>query len=105
MEQENPEEDIGKRLIISGEWVGEITEVTLRKVALYGLPYTAIATIKIVDGKAHVINVLNAADEQLTRKDFKAIKKIIAELGTITINFRRYKVSSVCDKSTEGNTV
>jgi len=92
-QQTAPEEDVSKRLIIEGEWMAEIVELTLRKVPLYGLPYTAVATVKIVDGKAHVINLLSKEGTKMGRKDVAAVRKIIEKLGVITINFRRYQVS------------
>ena len=92
-QRQSPEEDVSKRLIHEGEWIAEIVELTLRKVPLYGMPYQAVATVKIVDGKSHIVNLLSKEGTKMGKKDVRAVRSILAKLGVITINFRRYEVS------------
>jgi hypothetical protein len=70
-----------------GQWAWDVTEVTLRKTPAYGLPYTAICTVKIVDKEVHVVGLLSK--EGLTRVDLISINKIVKSLGYDTYSYKR----------------
>ena len=62
-----------------GEWWWEVTEVTLRKTPKYGLPYTAIGTLKIVDKEVHIVGLLSK--DTITKKDLSSLNNVVRKLG------------------------
>ena len=74
----------------SGEFIFEVVQVRILKVGkdgVYGDPYTAIATINIIDGKAHI----NSAIGEFTRKCFRTIFNYVKSKGIKVINYKRIK--------------
>ena len=61
------------------KWISEVKEVRLIKVDKYGEPYTAIVTIKIVNGQCNVESLLSI--NKLTRKDIMRIQQEVVNLG------------------------
>ena len=89
------------KVVKDGEWLFEVKTVIARKVGkdgVYGDEYTAIATIDIIDGKAHI----NSAIGQFTRKCFRTIFNYIKSRGIKAINYKRIK--NLKDKPNKVNT-
>lgn len=78
------------KVIKSGEWIFEVTAIRALKVGdkgVYGDSYDAIATINIIDGKAHI----NSAIGDFTRKCFRTIFNYVKSRGIKAINYKRMK--------------
>ena len=89
------------KVVKIGEWLFEVKTVRALKVGkdgVYGDEYTAIATIDIIDGKAHI----NSAIGQFTRKCFRTIFNYIKSRGIKAINYKRIK--NLKDKPNKVNT-
>ena len=70
-----------------GSWCWEVTEVILRKTDVHGNPYSAVATLKIIDGVPHVIGLLSTVG--FNRKDHRDLEKIIRSFGYTEVRFVR----------------
>jgi hypothetical protein len=70
-----------------GSWCAEITEMVLRKTPAYGLPYTAICTLKIVDKEVHVVGLLSM--DKITKKDWSSLNDVVRELGYETFTYTK----------------
>jgi hypothetical protein len=69
-----------------GEWVWEVTEVVMRKALAYGLPYSGICTIKIVNREVFVTGLLT--NGKIHKSDLTALTSIVKELGFDTFTYK-----------------
>lgn len=73
----------------SDNWLFEIKAVRAIKCQQYGNSYSAIATISIVDGEAHVEGLLSK--EGLNAKDSAEIETYLMSIGFKSYQYSRYK--------------
>ncbi len=73
-----------------GAWVFEVTGITARKVQKYGDEYSAIATIKIVNGQLHIEGLLNNGPD-LNKSDYLSLYKLLRHCGLSEITYTRFK--------------
>lgn len=76
--------------ITAGEnWLFEIKAVRAIKCKKYGDSYSAIASISIVDGEAHVESLF--AKEKLSAQDGAEIEAYLKKIGFTQYFYSRYK--------------
>jgi hypothetical protein len=65
---------------IYGEWILEITEAVMRKTKSYGLPYSGIVTLKIINRELIVTGLL-LVNGKPNKRDLKALNDAAKDLG------------------------
>ena len=65
--------------ITIGKWVFEVTSLKGRKTEEFGHPFSAVASISIVNGEVHIEGLLSTGKPE--KCDFKSINEIVKLLG------------------------
>lgn len=73
-----------------GDWYAELKNIMLRRVHVYGDPFTGIATVTITDGELHIEGLI--CNTPFTSKDREDIHSICMDFG-----FTYYMQSSFGD--------
>jgi hypothetical protein len=72
---------------IYGEWILEITEAVMRKTKSYGLPYSGIVTLKIINRELIVTGLL-LVNGKPNKRDLKALNDAAKDLGFDTFTYK-----------------
>lgn len=75
-----------------GDWFAEMKNVTLRRVPIYGKPFTAIAGMIIANGVLHIEGLISNSKPKFTAQDRRDIHDICTDFG-----FTYYITSSYDD--------
>ena len=74
-------------IIKYGEWILEITEAVMRKTKSYGLPYSGIVTLKIINRELVVTGLL-LVNGKPNKKDLKSLKDAAKDLGFDSFTYK-----------------
>lgn len=66
-------------IIQTGKWLFEMKELRGMKVEEYGKPYSALTTIRIIDGELRVDGLISK--QKLEKTDREELEKLVTTLG------------------------
>jgi hypothetical protein len=72
---------------VYGEWILEVTEAVMRKTTAYGLPYSGIVTLKIINRELIVTGLL-LVNGKPNKRDLKTLKDAAKDLGFDTFTYK-----------------
>jgi len=76
-----------KHITTIGDWTFEVIQVRARKTNKHKDPYTAVATISIVDGIPHIEGLLSS--ERLHISDYTTLLNFIKDLGLESVSYTK----------------
>jgi hypothetical protein len=70
-----------------GEWLYQVTEAVMIKTPEFGLPYSGIVTLKIINDEIIVTGLL-LVNGKASKKDLKSLKDAVKDLGFDTFTYK-----------------
>lgn len=79
------------RYVQIDNWIFEVKSLRAIKVNEYGKPYSAIANINLNGDSVYIDGLLTREEDEFSKDDYLAFKKVCKALGVSKVSFDRYK--------------